>query len=155
MTKEPPALSMTERILALIERRTNEPDGNLPNTDLIPGFVSCNDETKTMEISYVTRHWMRNPMNVVHGGVIGILMDNAMGLATYAMSGKPTPTINMNINYLRPVPLDATVIVRTQVVNFGKTTAYTTAEIFLPDQPDRILVTASGVYTTTLAPIPD
>lgn len=145
MSNEP---SMGARARELAAYRTANPDSNLPNTNLYPTFLSCDESCRILDLAYTIHPWMKNPMGVLHGGVAGILVDNAMGIACYAVCGDFTPTITMNINYLHPVPLDSTVTVRARVLSHGRTMAYASAEIFLPDQPERILITATGVYST-------
>jgi len=146
MKDKPPRPTMEERVRALIQNRKDNPDVNLPNTNLFPELISCDEKTHTIELAYETHPWMTNPMGVVHGGVTGILVDNAMGISTCALRGVPTPTITMNINYLAPVPLNRTIIVRAQVVRIGETMAYTKADIYLPGRPHQPMVTATGVY---------
>lgn len=94
-----------------------------------------------------TRPDMANPMGIVHGGVTASLVDTCMGITSTAQSGGiPTPTVTMTVNYARPVPLDAEIRVRVQTVRVGYTSAQMSAEVFLADRPDEILVTASGIY---------
>ena len=85
-------------------------------------------------------------MGVTHGGVLALMLDNAMGLTCYCLYGHFTPTISMNLTYARPVPLNQTVRLRVTVTLAGSTTAQLQAQIFPPDQPQRVMVTATGVY---------
>lgn len=90
---------------------------------------------------------MSNPLGIVHGGVTASLVDTCMGVTCTAQSGgAPTPTVTMTINYARPVPLDADVLVRTHTVRVGNTSGQMQAEVFLAENPEEILVTATGVY---------
>ena len=52
----------------------------------------------------------------------------------------------MTVNYARPVPLDADVLVRTRTVRVGYTSAQLSAEVVLAESPEEVLVTATGVY---------
>jgi len=110
--------------------------------------VRFDEENRTVDFAFQTEEWMSNPSGVVHGGAVAILLDNGMGLAAHSLYGRHNPTITMNINYQRPVPLNSTIIVRAKVVIFGRTVTHTSAELFLQDEPDRILVTATAVYST-------
>lgn len=90
---------------------------------------------------------MSNPLGIVHGGVTASLVDTCMGVTCTAQcGGSPTPTVTMTINYARPVPLDADVLVRTRTVRVGNTSGQMSAEVFLAKNPEEILVTATGVY---------
>lgn len=140
--------SMKAVAIALLAQRKLD-DASLPGMGMdATRLVSCDEETRTIELAFDTKPWMANPMGVVHGGVVAILMDNGMGVACHSLYKKANPTITMNLNYQRPVPLNATVIVRARVVSFGRTVSHTSAELYLEGQPDRILVTATGVYST-------
>lgn len=93
---------------------------------------------------------MANGLGVVHGGAIATVLDNCMGLTGGCRAGRPTPTISMTINYARPVPLGSSVRIRTRTVSLGHTTCHVSAELFLADCPDNVLVSSTGVYYTAL-----
>ena len=90
---------------------------------------------------------MSNPMGIVHGGVTASLVDTCMGITCAAQCGEaPTPTITMTVNYARPVPLDADILVRARTVRVGHTSGQMSAEVFLAERPEEILALATGVY---------
>ena len=151
MSNETSRPTFEEKVRSLLKYRKETPEAMLPNTGICPDLLSCDESTLTLELSYKLYPWMRNPVGVLHGGVAGILVDNAMGIACNSACAAHTPTISMTVNYIRPVPLDGPVTVRSHVVSCGRSMAYASAEIFLHDQPDRILITATGVYSTKLA----
>ena len=64
------------------------------------------------------------------------------------LDGLITPTISMTINYACPVPLDASIVVRTRTVRCGATAGHIEAEVYPAGQPETLLVTASGAYST-------
>ncbi len=128
--------------------RSAEQGNNLPGMGLAPRFVACDGEQLQLELCYDTKPWMSNPMGVVHGGVIAILLDNSMGTLCSCLCHKGTPTISMTLNYPRPVPLNATVHVRAHMLVFGRTSSQLTAQLFLPEEPERVLAYATGVYST-------
>lgn len=117
-----------------------------PNLHLCPRLISCDGPSLTLELEYDVKPWASNPMGVTHGGVLALMLDNAMGLTCYCLYGHFTPTISMNLTYARPVPLDQTVRLRVTVILVGSTTVQLQAQIFPPDQPRRVMVTATGVY---------
>ena len=43
-----------------------------------------------------------NPNDMVHGGVIAFLADNAMGFASYMEKKRPGVTLDLNVRYLKP-----------------------------------------------------
>lgn len=90
---------------------------------------------------------MSNPLGIVHGGIIASLLDTCMGVTCSAQCGRAaTPTVTMTVNYVRPVPLDAELRVRTRTVRIGRTTGQLSAEVFPAGRPDEVFATATGVY---------
>jgi len=71
-----------------------------------------------------------------------------MGITCGIQCGLITPTISMTINYARPVPLDASIVVRTRTVRCGATAGHIEAEVYPAGQPETLLVTASVAYST-------
>ena len=70
-----------------------------------------------------------------------------MGVTCSAQCGRAaTPTVTMTVNYVRPVPLDAELRVRTRTVRIGRTTGQLSAEVFPAGRPDEVFATATGVY---------
>ncbi len=90
---------------------------------------------------------MSNPLGIVHGGLTASLVDTCMGITCAAQCEiAATPTVTMTVNYALPVPLNADIRVRAHTVRVGTALAYMTAEVFLPERPEEVLATASGVY---------
>ncbi len=128
-------------------RWLNEDDPTSLCAMLAPEFVSCDYEKKEVVVRYPIRTWMRNPGGVMHGGAIAAAMDTTMGTQTFYWAGEQvTPTINMLSNFQRPVPLGSLLYVRSHVTSVGRTMIYAWAEAWVNERPDRILVTATGVY---------
>lgn len=123
-------------------------DPDQPNLHGCPRLVHCHGPSLTVELEYTTKPWTANPMGVVHGGVLATILDTAMGLTCRCLYGHFTPTISMNITYSRPVPIPETIRIRVTVILAGRTTAQLQALLYQPSAPDRILVSAAGVYST-------
>lgn len=121
-------------------------DPNQPNLYLCPRLHDCDGSNLTVELDYDTKSWMSNPMGVVHGGILASMLDTSMGLTCHGIYRTHTPTISMNIHYARPVPLEKTIRIRITAIMAGNTTIQLQAQLFLPDEPGRILVSASGIY---------
>ena len=130
------ALEFSQTIQQALDTLHPNCDPEKPNLHLCPRLVSCNGPSLSVELEYDTKAWTSNPMGIVHGGVLALMLDNAMGLTCYCIYGHFTPTISMNLTYARPVALNET----------GGTTAQLQAQIYLPGQEERVLVSATGVY---------
>ena len=117
------------------------------NSWMAPHFESCDYTAQSYTCSFSMRKEYANPSGVtLHGGLTGVLFDTAMGhLATFYSTGM-TPTISLNIAYLRPIPVDRPILIRSHMDKPGSTIHYLSAVAFTADAPDTILATASGVY---------
>ena len=142
---------MRETVEHSVAHHMSPADPSQPNTGLAPRVVSSDAQRLQMEFAFDVFPWMSNAAGVVHGGVLATIMDNAMGLTCHSLAGVNAPTISMTLNYARPVPPSATVHVRARIAVFGRTSAQVSAELFLPEEPDRVLVFGTGVYYTKAA----
>lgn len=146
MQTETEQAAMERCLRGFVDRLNREAPGSMCAM-LAPGFVSCDPQEKQVVLSYPIREWMRNPGGVMHGGAIAAAMDTTMGVLVYYYDGeKMPPTIHMQSNFQRPVPLGSTLYVRAHATCVGRTMVYTTAEAWVDGAPERLLVTASGVY---------
>ena len=75
-----------------------------------------------MTISCKVKPKLLNLAGVLHGGVSATLADAAVGIATTRhYKGRPITTVEMKINYFRPVPLTNTVYARARLLRTGST----------------------------------
>lgn len=139
---------LRRRVRLIMEQRVQKNPRGMPDPSADLTLIDCDGPTGSLVLSYRTQPWMANIWGVVHGGVLANLVDTCMGITCTVQCGVITPTISMTVNYARPVPLDAEVMVRTRTVRCGATSGQLYAEVCLAGQPDRPLVTASGAYCT-------
>ncbi|HTQ86512.1 MAG TPA: PaaI family thioesterase, partial [Candidatus Solibacter sp.] len=92
-------------MLAEISRRIASGDAPAPPIAKLIGFhpISAGGGEAVFEMEADERHW--NPMGTLHGGVLCDIGDAAMGFAyaTTLAEGESFTTIELKINYLRPV----------------------------------------------------
>ena len=119
-----------------------------PNQYFFPSIESCDGPGRRITYRYKTYEWMRNPNGVVHGGIIATMLDVSMGCLCRSFTDKFTPTINITINYARPIPVGSDILVTVHAATMGRTSAQLTAELALADKPEQTAVTAMGVYYT-------
>lgn len=93
-----------------------------------------------------TEPWMRNALGTLHGGMCATVVDQAMGFVAYSyMSGNGTaPTIQMQLNYHRPMVPGEDVIVRVRVVSVSKSLIAMTCEAYMAANPGKICLTGSA-----------
>ena len=148
MTEIMPHDELYRRAARFITQRIRSPARAWPRFGEDIDLVEEDGPAGSLLFSCRTDGSMSNPMGIVHGGITASLVDTCMGVTCTAQSGGvPTPTVTMTVNYARPVPLDADILVRTRTVRVGNTSGQMSAEVFLAGKPEEILVTATGVYS--------
>lgn len=148
MAKQLTTEELRRRALAFLDKRARETPSGMPDPSADLTLIDCDGPSGSLVLGYETKPWMANIWGVVHGGVVAALVDSCMGITCAAQCGLITPTVSMTVNYARPVPLNASLVVRTRTVRCGATSGQLSAEVYPAGQPDRLLVTASGAYCT-------
>jgi uncharacterized protein (TIGR00369 family) len=82
---------------------------------------------------------------VSHGGVPYTLADTVGGAAVMSIAGRPTPTIDMRIDYLAPANGDR-IEANAEVVRYGGSVA--AVDVTVTDGAGERIATARGVYKT-------
>ena len=97
----------------------------------------------TMEIE--VRDELKNALGTLHGGVTATLVDVATGMALVGHYGgqRRMTTVNLNVNYLRPVT-DGLVRARARFIKLGRTLAVIGCEV--KDTHGHLIATALVTY---------
>lgn len=88
----------------------------------------------------------------LHGGVISMMADTVGGSAVWSVTnpGDKVATIDLRVDYLRPgrlVELHASA----EVLRVGNRVGVSSIRVYHPDDPDRPIAVAMGVYTVRRA----
>jgi uncharacterized protein (TIGR00369 family) len=84
----------------------------------------------------------QGPRNHAHGGAAAAVLDEAMGASVWT-AGHKALAANLNVNFKRPVPLNATVTVDARVTEVKGRKAYASAQL---KQGETVLVEATGLF---------
>lgn len=108
----------------------------------------CRVEAGEYSFYVATGEWMRNAFGSLHGGIIGTIMDQGMGmLATCLMDGKAlTPSVQLNITYHRPLMPQGRILLKVYVESVTKTLIHLRAEAADAARPEKRCVTATGIF---------
>lgn len=108
-------------------------------------IVSVTRGEATVEMDTTPEHY--NPMGTVHGGVLCTITDTAMGFAHASTleSGETSTTLELKINFLRPVWSDRLRAVG-RAVKLGKTVSMMECDVF--DSSDRLVARSSSTCMT-------
>lgn len=116
------------------------------NGQLKAAFVSCDDETQELTLEFPLEGWQVNGLGTLHGGMAYTMMDLAMSIAVYCFSRETIPpTVSMTVNYLRPIPMDHSVLIRTHLTSLGRRNATAYCEAIIPST-GKAACTAIGTY---------
>lgn len=138
---------MEQRLHDRIAQISREVPGSIGDI-LKFSLVNCQTETGDFELSCWTEPWMRNFAGTLHGGLCATILDQAMGFVSYCLKdGKgAAPTVQLEVDFLRPLIPGEEVLVKVHVVSETKTLMNLTAEAVLASHPDKICLSGSGIY---------
>lgn len=113
---------------------------------MAPEFVSCDAISRTATIRFSVEDWMCNVKGTLHGGMIATMLDNSMGLLTRAFyrNSDKISTINLSLNYLRPVLPGKSVTATVRIEKPGRNIVFLYA--VLTTQDGKPAATASGTF---------
>jgi uncharacterized protein (TIGR00369 family) len=97
-----------------------------PNFGAHLGMRADEVEFGRVVFSILTEPHFANPLGTVHGGIYATVLDSAMGSAVHSTlePGVGYGTLELKVNYIRPVPTDGRRLVATAtVIHVGRTTA--------------------------------
>ncbi len=111
-------------------------------------FVRSDPAQGLYEMRCKTQHWMRNIAGTLHGGMCATLADQAMGCVAYC--AKPgegiAPTVEMNVSYHRPLIPGEDVLIRVWLVTASRSLMHLRSELSLVGAPEKLCLSATGVY---------
>ncbi|MBN2500409.1 MAG: PaaI family thioesterase [Anaerolineales bacterium] len=85
----------------------------------------------------------QGPPGHAHGGATAAILDEAMGAAVWS-AGHRVLSVNLNIDYKAPVPLDKEVEITARISGKGERSVHTTAELCLAN--GKVAVNGRGIY---------
>jgi uncharacterized protein (TIGR00369 family) len=108
--------------------------GNLPIAPIgavmnISG-VECTEGSLVLQATPEEQH--TNPLGLVHGGFLSTLMDSALGCCVHTMlpQGAFYSTIEMKVNFTRPLKQNVPIRCEAKVVHLGAKTAIAEAKAY-------------------------
>ena len=119
---------------------------------LHPRFVSCDYEARTLTVVISVQRFMRNNNGVMHGGMIAAALDGIGGLLChcYTPEGRMSPSIDLSVSYLAPVPIGELLHVRVTAEHTGRTLLHLRGEAFLMrDGAEQIAASSMATYYIT------
>ena len=85
-------------------------------------IVSVNPSERVAQVELQIREDHLSPAKRVHGGVVSSFFDYAFGATVFSLMGPKDfcSTVELKVNYLKPIELGDTLLAKTEVVFRGK-----------------------------------
>lgn len=131
--------------LDLLRWATSRPE-RAPGIGRLLGMTIDEIEEGRVVFGVTTRPDFSNPMGTTHGGICATLLDSVTGYAVHTTlgPGETYATLELKVNYTRPIPVDGAVLTATgTTVHVGRRVA--TAEGRVVDERGRLV--AHGTST--------
>lgn len=103
-----------------------------------------------MEVEFIVRKDMCNPMDVLHGGIAATILDDVLGTVVYALGRDFAYTsVNLNCDFLNPASLGDVIIATGVIIRAGKNVIHAEGKVL--DSTGRIIAKcASNLIQTSL-----
>jgi acyl-CoA thioesterase len=129
-------------ILAVVNAQTS---GFMAHLSL--RLIDSDSTQRTAHYAFEVDPWGKNPAEILHGGMTASLFDMVMGITGHACSDALfTPTVQLQVQYLKPVPLNATLHFAVKITSVTKTLITATAESWVNDEESTLVATSSATY---------
>jgi len=101
---------------------------------------SIHPQDRTAEVRLLIREDHLSPARRVHGGVVSSFFDYAFGATVFSLMGPKDfcSTVELKVNYLKPIELGDLLIARTEVVFKGKRLCVLRALAFRNDEREPV-----------------
>jgi uncharacterized protein (TIGR00369 family) len=102
-------------------------------------------------VSWTPRENVGNPMGFVHGGFVGVMVDDIAGMAVSSMlpDWRAFPTASLHVDFLRGIRVGDTVSCRGVVVRAGR--RLTVADTTIHDREGQLLARGTCMFAVDLA----
>ena len=122
------------------------PEGTV-NRDFCPDVAEAEEDGSACVLRYhITPEYSNPQQTAVHGGLTFLILQTSMAYFSGFLTGGTAGPLQAELSYIRPVPVDRPLLVRVTAVRQGRTAGYLRAEAYNEDEPQKTLITASGVF---------
>lgn len=111
-----------------------------------PSYIGCNFEEGTISLSFKVFKWETNRIGILHGGITAAAFDYTMGiLARFYAESNFSPTVSLEIKYIRPVEICDTLIVKAKAISKGRKVIHATAE-GISQSTGKLAASGAGIF---------
>ena len=127
-------------------RSNNEDQKDTMNGLMKSAWGGCSFEDKTLAFEFPVQEWQANRIGNMHGGAICTAFDLTIAaLARFYARENFAPTINLDVNYIRPVPMEETLVVTAKATSTGRRITQLTGEARIKST-GKLAATATSIY---------
>jgi uncharacterized protein (TIGR00369 family) len=106
------------------------PDVKLPPPTFVAheGIILSFESGKNISVAFPVRDFQTNPVGTLQGGILSSFLDDAFGMLCFASLHKPCVTIDITVNFMRPVKPGSFVVIRAAFKAKGRNLLQVSAE---------------------------
>ena len=141
------SVSMEEKIRARLASIHTLAPGSI-GAQMNYSLIDAAEDAQEYTLLCHTFAWMRNIPGTLHGGMCATVVDQAMGFIAYCLksSDGTAPTVQMSVDYHRPLIPGEDVLVKVKVVALTRSLMRLSAEAFQASNPNRVCLTSTATY---------
>ncbi len=131
-------------ILAFFQEYINKPlPAHAPPFTLWLNGVLKKAEFGNIEIEFLVRKEMTNPLGLLHGGISAAILDDIMGMTVASLpKDSPAVSVNLNVNFLGKAYENETISARSKLIRQGGQIIAMEGEIL--DKNGKIIASATS-----------
>lgn len=134
-----------------LERRVREEAAHRKQLPGMSSMLSLDIESvdagrKELVTAFTAAPWAENVNGTVHGGIITAAIDSTMGIFSRGMAyPRRGPTLNLNVNFLKPVRIGETMYTRVKLLRQGRNLMWMQAVSWTTDE-EKLCASAEGTF---------
>ena len=120
---------------------------DLPSAVFSPTVVECRPDIPRLTVAYPIKEGMLNTSGIAHGAIITMAYDITMGImARWHQHGTMSPTLTMNFEFLKAVPVNSVFVVEATAVASARHTVDFVSRGWIEGAPETVVNRAEGRY---------
>lgn len=124
----------------------NEKMSHTLNARMQAKLHSVDEQAQELTLEFPLLDWEVNGLGTLHGGMMSTMLDLTMSMVIYCFSRQTIPpTISQTMNFLRPVPMNGSVLIKARVTSCGRKNATAYGEAIIPESR-KVACTSIGTY---------
>jgi len=113
-------------------------------------FKDADFEAGWVEFTHSVNDFEKNRYGNMHGGAIASILDTSMGLVAFDLgTGNASPTMDIQINYIKGVHMGEDLVIRAEVVSAGRHNAVLKAAMYGSGELKAMATANYRIYTST------